>query len=787
MTWIPRTIRMALAVSFVLLVANPSHAATFIVDSTADEVDANPGDGLCSSATGACTLRASIQEANASVDTDTVYVPAGYYLLTIMGDDDDTAATGDLDILGPLVLLGEAQPTTTIHGNGADNVFDVRAPATMINLTVTGASRAGIADGTALTMSSCSISYNAGNGIGGITCVWNNPDRCFGPLTITDSIIEGNGSDGAGDEIALTQMTVTNSVVRQNGAAGLSWGQYIGNSMTVDQSAITNNAMGILLRGKLGGLLTVKRSGISFNTAGGIVAGPPGLGGGQGLEIEDSVIEGNTGLGGIAAQSYSHGVSIVRSFITGNSSSQPGGGVYAYNLGITDSTVANNTTASDGGGIATNEWLFALNTSVSGNHANGSGGGIYLNYPPYYGAIYNVTIADNTADYNGDGIGSGGGYSAMMPYDCPECEPNVFNTLIAGNHDLSGTAPDCAEIYSGGYNLIGDATGCVVDGDSSGNLINIDPQLEPLADNGGSTRTHALLANSAAINAGNPAGCRSGYGLGVNQTDQRGVPRPQFGRCDIGAFEFACGNSLVDPGESCDDGNSTDGDCCSANCQFEPSGSPCTDGNACTTEACDGAGSCSPGSAVDCGACETCDTAAGCIASVLTGCHQPTERFSGQLQISNTTKPKLRWQWTRGEATDFADFGDPPAGDRYSVCLFDESGPTPQLAFRATTSAGLCDGRPCWRTSGVSSFKYKDRTQTPAGLDALLLKAGPDGKAKIGASGGGAHLDLPALPLPLPLRVQLQAANGKCWEARYQELGTSRNDAKLFKSKAFQP
>jgi cysteine-rich repeat protein len=56
-----------------------------------------------------------------------------------------------------------------------------------------------------------------------------------------------------------------------------------------------------------------------------------------------------------------------------------------------------------------------------------------------------------------------------------------------------------------------------------------------------------------------------------------------------------CGNAVVEPTEECDDGNSDDGDCCSSTCQFEPVGSPCTDGNFCSVgDTCDGNGACLP-------------------------------------------------------------------------------------------------------------------------------------------------------------------------------------------------
>lgn len=70
--------------------------------------------------------------------------------------------------------------------------------------------------------------------------------------------------------------------------------------------------------------------------------------------------------------------------------------------------------------------------------------------------------------------------------------------------------------------------------------------LSALANNGGPTRTHALIANSPAIDTANPAGC-SDYVLAPLITDQQGVARAINGgsggaRCDRGAFEF---NSVI--------------------------------------------------------------------------------------------------------------------------------------------------------------------------------------------------------------------------------------------------
>jgi hypothetical protein len=98
-----------------------------------------------------------------------------------------------------------------------------------------------------------------------------------------------------------------------------------------------------------------------------------------------------------------------------------------------------------------------------------------------------------------------------------------------------------ADFTSQGHNLVGDRTGSTgfsngVNGDIVGLADNpIDPKLGPLANNGGRTKTHALLAGSRAIDTGDNSL--------LPQTDQRGLPRAKDGNgdgskiVDIGAFE----------------------------------------------------------------------------------------------------------------------------------------------------------------------------------------------------------------------------------------------------------
>jgi cysteine-rich repeat protein len=95
-----------------------------------------------------------------------------------------------------------------------------------------------------------------------------------------------------------------------------------------------------------------------------------------------------------------------------------------------------------------------------------------------------------------------------------------------------------------------------------------------------------------------------------------------FRRSDVSAALSAlavCGDGSTDAGEQCDDGNVTDGDCCSSTCEFELPGSSCEDGDACTdVDECDGSGTCSAGPGLTCddaNSCtdDSCDSGIGCV------------------------------------------------------------------------------------------------------------------------------------------------------------------------------
>jgi hypothetical protein len=208
-----------------------------------------------------------------------------------------------------------------------------------------------------------------------------------------------------------------------------------------------------------------------------------------------------------------------------------GGGPFT----LTASTVSGNaaTAAGDsGGGIGAGPSagpMTLVNDTISGNSAAGDGGGIVFgNGASNQLTLENVTIADNHADSDSMGGGNGGGVARVS--FAPAM--TLHNTIIAGNS--GGGAPDCVGFASGGTitrsgNLIGDPSGCGYPTPGPGDIIGANPLLGPLQDNGGPTRTRALLAGSPAIDHGT-APCPA--------TDQRGVVRPQRGGCDVGAYEL---------------------------------------------------------------------------------------------------------------------------------------------------------------------------------------------------------------------------------------------------------
>ncbi len=109
------------------------------------------------------------------------------------------------------------------------------------------------------------------------------------------------------------------------------------------------------------------------------------------------------------------------------------------------------------------------------------------------------------------------------------------------------------------------------------------------------------------------------------------------------------------------------------------------------------------------------------------------------------------------------------------------AGTTAAVVMEANVPAGgTCAGKACWKSTSKGP-RYKDRSRTNDGLQTLLLKAGPTGRAKVVVKGKGANLPVPPLGLGLPVTVELKNSNDECWSSAYGS--AIKNDSSQFKAK----
>ncbi len=221
---------------------------------------------------------------------------------------------------------------------------------------------------------------------------------------------------------------------------------------------------------------------------------------------------------------------------TGNTSTDDPSGGIAFTrstLTIRRRLITANTAAKDAGGglylIGGGTSAKLENVTVSGNIANPSfdgGGGIYHEGSSL--TLRNVTIAGNSAP---------GGQGEGLYVVSSNTPLSMVNTILAdnGSEDFRRSSSSTSAM-SVTYSLIEQQGNAGLTHGVDGNLIGQDPLLAPLANNGGFSQTHALLAGSPALDAGEEASCLP--------EDQRGDARPRDadndGRavCDLGALEL---------------------------------------------------------------------------------------------------------------------------------------------------------------------------------------------------------------------------------------------------------
>jgi predicted outer membrane repeat protein len=418
------------------------------------------------------------------------------------------------------VTLARTTVSRNVAGSGGGGISVtgisvLTVKATTIRRNIAGVNGGGIFADTA-TLINSTISGNSASSAGG--GIWVSDTA-----TLTGSNVTGNTATLDGGGINAFATTLTTSTVSGNSAGANGGGINANTTATLTGSTVGGNSAELSGGGIRATTATLSGCIVSGNSAGG--------GGGIGATtatLSRCTVSGNSakvaGGGGIAALTTA---TLSGCTVSGNSAKIAGGGLFANNTAnLTRSTVSGNTAGTNGGGIiATTATL--TNSTVSGNTAGTNGGGLWADAA----TLLNCTIVENIAQTGGGLFHEPGGVF------------NVRNTIVALNLvEFGGTGPDLfGSFASQGHNLIGINAGGTgftngVNGDLVGTVLNpIDPKLGPLAGNGGRTKTHALLAGSRAIDAGDNSI--------LPPTDQRGLPRVKDGNfngvaiVDIGAFE----------------------------------------------------------------------------------------------------------------------------------------------------------------------------------------------------------------------------------------------------------
>lgn len=531
---------LAAAIALALAVPGYASAATFTVNSTADSVDATPGDGVCADSSGACTLRAAVMEANALAGADTIDLtqindPAQPIILSIKGVDETyepapsgtgyvavathDASIGDLNITGDTTIVGAGSSKTLVEWSAADQadgsgdrVFHIEAVDANITVAISGLT---VLNG--LTSPVVNIDPNPAQ-----------PEQKYSQFKRHGGCI----AIGASAATNVFDPTVTHG---GGGGGGMGGGGGHGGEgggeegFAVDSVTLTDVGVMNCLSGADGG---------------GIYNAAP-------LVITGSLVSGNTATsngGGIYSSATMEVVNTTIGTVTTNAATLPnhaenGGGIFDTGLHtttITGSALVGNT-ATGGGALAGRSTSIdnIQDSTISDNVARDTAGGITSNGRVN---LTNVTLVNNKvvptsdSEEGGAGVGISSFASGQITYVNSIIANNVLQTTTAttlSNCGRTGEGSSTNVLVSSGHNI--------EDGDScnltkTGDLKNTDPKLSALANNGGLTETMAIPQSSPAIDAGDNSVCPN--------NDQRGQLRPADGNldgsfiCDIGAFEL---------------------------------------------------------------------------------------------------------------------------------------------------------------------------------------------------------------------------------------------------------
>lgn len=351
-------------------------------------------------------------------------------------------------------------------------------------------------------------------------------------LTLTNGLSEGDGgairvrlSDV---DVAVDDVAVVNNEANSDGG-GISVNG--AGSVTIVDSVISGN---VSANGAGGGLYfkAAPGAGATLTVIDSEVTGNNGVDGGGGFDvlyadtlIAYTTVADNSADGGGGIRFYGtadQGLTIHSSTISGNASSDFGGGLYNHSVGavfIANSTISGNTAGQAGAIYGTAGGLTLVQSTVTANTATGEGNVI----PPLVGGIQ---LSESRSGDSGAAVVADPGSALLV------------GSIVAGNsgQDL-GIYDEEAVSASSDHSVVGTVDEDLVVTDLGGSQFDVtDPGLAPLADNGGPTETHALVAGSPAIDAG-PDPVPDFPGASFDQRGE-GFARVVNGTVDVGAFEI---------------------------------------------------------------------------------------------------------------------------------------------------------------------------------------------------------------------------------------------------------
>ena len=534
------------------------------IDIPVDVLD-DPVPNGCS--TGSCSLREAVTLANALSGPDRILLPATPGLplqLSIPGSGENANATGDLNVLDDLEIVGTGVDTTILVQTAQDRVL-----------------RTSMAVGKKLTLRGLTIE-GGNSGAGGAV-------SSTSLLTIEDAALIGNHATFEGGAIhhggsyapqiteprlVLRRVTFRDNVVTQTSGTGQGGAIYANSTfqgspyLLVEDCVFDNNQAksgggAILLNGSpslFGGTAVIRRSTFSGNRssdAGGAALSMPFTS--FVLAVEDSVFESNVSTstsdyaGGAIDLGQVTSTKVVRTTFSGNSGRR-GGAISTYSpMQIIDSHFLDNSAAVRGGAVSGGSNLLVERSTFESNKVtttdvtNDGGGAI-----AFAGDVLGVqrsTFSDNDA-YRGGAISlvqgvmqlygstlvapafgiAGRAGTALRIRDDTTASLAIANTILAGSCQFPSSGRQLAIAYN---NIESAGSTCrlataALGAQNHSAASSAELHLAALADNGGPTPTRMPLADSIAIDQG-----RSNYCTAADQRHFVGADA----NCDIGAVE----------------------------------------------------------------------------------------------------------------------------------------------------------------------------------------------------------------------------------------------------------